>query len=160
MALKCDGELQAAMKRFARRAWVGWAALYVVATIVTFFAAPSLLAALPGNPLGWVALLALLGALIYVPVALRAGQLRRAFLASATAVVAMLGQVGLGLYPRLVPSSVDPAYSLTIANASSSPRTLLTMLVIALVGMPLVVGYTVFIYRVFKGKVELTEHSY
>jgi len=160
MAQKCDGELQSAMKTWASRAWVGWAALYVVAAVATIFAAPAMLADLPGNVLGWLALLALLVALVYLPVALRADQLRRAFLASSVAVVAMLGQVGFGLYPKLVPSSVDPAFSLTIANASSSPRTLMTMLVIALIGMPLVVGYTVFIYRVFKGKVELTEHSY
>ena len=34
------------------------------------------------------------------------------------------------------------------------------MLVITLLGMPLVVGYTIYIYRVFKGKVILTEDSY
>ena len=45
-------------------------------------------------------------------------------------------------------------------NASSTPLTLKSMLVIALVGMPIVIAYTIFIYRVFKGKVELTEASY
>ena len=72
----------------------------------------------------------------------------------------MLGLVGLGLYPRWVPSTIDPAFSLTVAGDSSTDRTLMTMLVIALVGMPLVLGYTVFIYRQFKGKVVLTEDSY
>lgn len=56
-------------------------------------------------------------------------------------------------FPVLVPSSIDLAYSLTAYNASSSPRTLTVMLIIALVGMPLVIGYTAFIYTVFKGKV-------
>jgi len=36
----------------------------------------------------------------------------------------------------------------------------LTMLVIALIGMPIVIGYTIFVYRVFKGKVVLGEDSY
>ncbi len=160
MALKCDGTLRDAMKTWATRCWVGWAVLYVLAAMATVFAAPFLLAALPGSPLGWLALIIFLGALSYLPVALRADKIGRAFIASSVAIVAMLGQVGLGLYPRLVPSSIDLSYSLTIANASSSPRTLLTMLVIALIGMPLVVGYTIVIYRVFKGKVELTDHSY
>jgi len=66
----------------------------------------------------------------------------------------------LSLYPRLVPSSVDLNYSLTIFNASSSPLTLQTMFVIALVGIPIVVAYSVFIHRVFRGKVEITEDSY
>jgi cytochrome d ubiquinol oxidase subunit II len=43
--------------------------------------------------------------------------------------------------------------SLTIFNASSSFRTLSVMLVIALLGMPIVIGYTLFICRIFKGKV-------
>jgi len=60
----------------------------------------------------------------------------------------------------MVPSSLDLAYSLTVYNASSTPRTLATMLVIALVGMPIVLAYTILIYRVFKGKVLLTKESY
>jgi cytochrome d ubiquinol oxidase subunit II len=42
--------------------------------------------------------------------------------------------------------------SLTITNSSSSALTLKVMLIIALVGMPAVVGYTIFAFRVFKGK--------
>ena len=64
------------------------------------------------------------------------------------------------LYPRLVPARPDLADSLTIYNASSTPRTLTVMLVIALVGMPFVIGYTVWIYRVFRGRTVLTSESY
>ena len=45
-------------------------------------------------------------------------------------------------------------------NASSTPLTLKVMLAIALIGMPFVIGYTIFIYRRFKGPVKLDEHSY
>jgi cytochrome d ubiquinol oxidase subunit II len=34
------------------------------------------------------------------------------------------------------------------------------MLILALIGMPIVIGYTIFTYRVFKGKVQVDEHSY
>lgn len=61
---------------------------------------------------------------------------------------------------RLVPSITDLAHSLTIYNAASTPRTQMVMLIIALIGMPLVIGYTDFIYWVFKGKVELSEEDY
>jgi len=50
--------------------------------------------------------------------------------------------------------------SLTIFNASSSPLTLKTMLVMALVGMPLVIAYTAWIYHAFRGKVRLEATSY
>ena len=45
-------------------------------------------------------------------------------------------------------------------SATSTPATLSAMLIIALIGMPLVIGYTVFIYRVFRGKVVLDADSY
>jgi len=72
----------------------------------------------------------------------------------------MLGQAALSLYPRFVPSSIDIDYSLTIYNASSSILTLQTMLVIALIGVPIVIAYSIFIHYVFRGKVEITEESY
>ena len=58
----------------------------------------------------------------------------------------------LSAYPALVPSSTSLANSLTIYNASSTPLTLYTMLVIALIGVPIMLGYTIFVYVVFKGK--------
>jgi cytochrome d ubiquinol oxidase subunit II len=72
----------------------------------------------------------------------------------------MIGLSALGLFPRLVPSLGDLKYSLTAYNASSSETTLTTMLVIALIGMPLVIAYTIFIYRAFRGKVTITPDSY
>ena len=67
--------------------------------------------------------------------------------------------VGQGLYPDLVPAR-GMGESLTVANAASTPLALTVMLVIALVGMPIVIGYTIFIYSRFRGPVKLDEHSY
>jgi cytochrome d ubiquinol oxidase subunit II len=160
MGLKSEGELRESMRKAASRAWIGWVALYVGATIGTFFAAPHLFAGVLVNPLTWVAFLVLLAALIFVPVAIKSDKLGRAFVASAAALVAMIGLVGIGLYPDLVPALNDPELSLTIATHSSSERTLTTMLVIAGIGMPIVLVYTAFIYRTFKGKVKIGEDSY
>ena len=55
-------------------------------------------------------------------------------------------------FPHLIKASNDPMLSLTIYNSSSSLRALKIMTVIALVGMPVVIGYTIFVYRIFKGK--------
>jgi cytochrome bd-type quinol oxidase subunit 2 len=67
---------------------------------------------------------------------------------------------GAALYPNLVTAANDPARSLTVLNAASSPRTLTIMLVIAAVGMPFVATYTGVIYWTFRGKVKLDSHSY
>jgi cytochrome d ubiquinol oxidase subunit II len=60
----------------------------------------------------------------------------------------------IGLYPNLIPSRLDPAYSLTAFNASSSPYTLKIMTIVALVFVPIVIAYQVWVYRVFRHKVE------
>jgi cytochrome d ubiquinol oxidase subunit II len=86
-------------------------------------------------------------------IALKKGKDGRAFVFSSAIFLGLWGIVGAIHYPNLV-RATDPALSLTLANASSSPLTLKVMLIIALVGMPIVVGYTIFAYRVFKGKVE------
>jgi cytochrome d ubiquinol oxidase subunit II len=92
-------------------------------------------------------------------IALRKGRDGRAVFFSSAIFLGLWGVVGAIHYPNLV-RATDPALSLTLANASSSPLTLKVMLIIALVGMPLVVGYTVFAYRVFKGKARPGDGGY
>jgi cytochrome d ubiquinol oxidase subunit II len=57
-----------------------------------------------------------------------------------------------GLFPNLFPSSIDPSYSLTAMNASSSPLTLKIMLVVVILFIPVVIVYQIWTYTVFKGK--------
>ncbi len=56
----------------------------------------------------------------------------------------------IGLYPNMYPSSIDPAASLTIWNASSSQLTLKIMLIVVLIFVPLVIIYQVAVYRIFR----------
>lgn len=63
----------------------------------------------------------------------------------------------VGLYPHLIPSSLDPAYSLTVHNAASSPYTLKIMLVVALTCVPLVIAYQTWAYLLFKEKVSAAD---
>lgn len=160
LVLKTEGDLQASMRGWASKAWAGWVVLYVGLTCATIFAAPHLFDGVLKNPIAWVLFLLLMAGLAMIPVWLKAGSSGRAFLASAAAVAASVGLVGVGLFPRLVPSITNLDYSLTISNASSTERTLTTMLIIALIGVPIVLAYTIFVYRVFKGKVHLDENSY
>lgn len=58
-----------------------------------------------------------------------------------------------GLFPVLMPSSLNPEWSLTIYNASSSELTLTIMSVVALIFLPLILGYQVYSYYVFRKRV-------
>ncbi len=140
------------MAVYARRAWLAFLVLYLAATGATALVSPFLFAGVGSNPAFWILLVLLVGAVVAVPVASRAGRGGWAFIASSLTIVAMIFLSGVSLYPRLVPARPNLDLSLTIHNAASSPLTLEVMLIIALVGMPLVLAYTVVIYRVFRGK--------
>jgi cytochrome d ubiquinol oxidase subunit II len=160
MTLKVEGSFRHILGRWASRLWAAAAALVVSVTAATALAAPFLFDGMARQPLTWLLSLVLLASLAAVPVYLKAIRYFRAFIASGTMIGSLIALSALSLFPRIVPSSIDLQYSLTVYNASSSPYTLGVMLILALIGMPLVIGYTVFIYRAFKGKVEITADSY
>ena len=61
------------------------------------------------------------------------------------------------MFPALLPSSLNPEWSMTIHNSSSSPLTLKIMLGVALVMVPIVIIYQFLVYRGFMGKISLAE---
>ena len=76
-----------------------------------------------------------------------------AFLASAVSVFGVVATAGVSMFPFILPSSFNPASSLTVWDASSSRTTLLIMLIAVVLFLPVVLAYTAFIYRVLHGKV-------
>jgi cytochrome bd ubiquinol oxidase subunit II len=62
-----------------------------------------------------------------------------------------------GLFPNMLPSSLDPAASVTAFNAASSALTLKIMLGVVLCFLPVVIGYQFWVYRKFRDV--LTEKS-
>ena len=84
----------------------------------------------------------------------------RAFLSSCAGILALMGLFAIGIFPNLVLSNPNPEFSLTIYNAASSQKTLNIMLIIAIIGIPFVLTYTISIYWVFRGKVKLDASSY
>jgi len=160
LAGKTDGDQRTRAYRYANRAWCAFVVLFSAATILSWMAAPALYADLGGNIGAWFFLIAIAGGTIVLAVSLNNRRIRTAMVASSIVVGSLMGLAGAGLFPRLLPSIGQPDTTLTIYNASSTPRTLRVMLAIALIGMPLVVGYTALIYRVFRGKVVSTQDSY
>ena len=82
------------------------------------------------------------------------------FMASAFTIAALMASVAAGLYPTMLPSSISSANDLTIHNAAAAQNTLTVMFVIALIGMPFVLLYTVGIYYFFRGKVVVDDEGY
>jgi cytochrome bd ubiquinol oxidase subunit II len=160
MYYRSEGDLHARMRRFVLPLWVAFLVVYVAATAASVLVAPHLFEGKLANPVWWVFLALLIAAVVAVPVALRRERAFGTLLATSGVVFSVVALAGVGLFPRLVPSRLDLAHSLTLSNSAAGPSTLLAMLVITLIGMPLVLTYTFFIYRVFKGKVVIGDDSY
>src|SRR3990172_36180 len=164
MTLKTEGLLLERMQRAVSMAWFILIILFPTAVISTYYASPflfrGLFRGLLGAPFPGIVAIIFFAAILCIPVALWFKRYALSFLASSVMIACGILLTGLGLFPRLIPSGIDPAYSLTIYNAAAGPRTLTAMLVIALISLPLVISYTIYIHRVFRGKVGSSEESH
>jgi cytochrome d ubiquinol oxidase subunit II len=159
LMVRTEGELRARVRKVGLSATIATIVLWLAATLFSRVAAPHTWRAF-ANPVAYLVPLLFLvfGALAFMH--FRKGSSGLTFLFSSLAVAALVGLVGLGLYPYMVPALGNLDASLTIRNSSSSQLTLKTMLYIALGGVPVVLAYTIFIYSKFFGPVKLHEHSY
>ncbi len=82
------------------------------------------------------------------------------FIFSSLTIIAITGAYFLGLFPRIMVSSLNPAWSLTITNASSSQMTLELMTIVALVFVPIVLAYQIWNYYTFKKPVDQDDLHY
>ncbi|GAA3055985.1 cytochrome d ubiquinol oxidase subunit II [Kitasatospora albolonga] len=100
-----------------------------------------------------IAVVALVGSLA----AIRIGREGWSFALSGVTIAAAVAMLFLALFPDVMPSTLDPAYSLTVENAASSPYTLKLMTVVAAVFTPLVLLYQGWTYWVFRKRIG-TQH--
>jgi cytochrome d ubiquinol oxidase subunit II len=158
--MKTAGPLHDKLRGWTNPCIIFFIICYAVTTMATLLYVPHMAARVRANP--WLFSLALANmlAIANIPREIHRGNDWRAFLSSCAAMILLMGLFGLELFPNLVLSDPDPAHSLNIYNAASSPKTLAIMLTIAAIGVPVVVAYTVSIYWIFRGKVKLDQMSY
>ncbi len=76
-----------------------------------------------------------------------------AFAMTGVTIVTSIITIFMTLFPRVMVSSTNPAYSLTIQNASSTPYTLSVMSIVALICVPIVLGYQAWTYYTFRQRI-------
>jgi cytochrome d ubiquinol oxidase subunit II len=158
--LKTEGAFQERLRDWMWRSWGLFLVTYMLTTMYTLALVPRATANFEHWP--WAAAVVVVNVLAVanVPRCLHWGRPGQAFASSCVTIATLIMLFGLALYPNLVTASNDPAASVTIFSAASSPKTLTIMLIIAVVGMRFVLAYTGIIYWTFRGKVRLDEHSY
>ncbi len=158
--LKTEGELHERLKGTMWTAFGIFLVAYIGVTMATLVMHPHALRNFEHMPALWALVALNVLAIANIPRAIHQGRPRYAFVSSSATIVALVVLFGAALFPNLVTSSLDPAYDLTIRNASSSESTLRLMGWIALIGMPMVLTYTGIVYWTFRGKVNVGEFSY
>ena len=160
LTLKTEGDLQARVRRWTWRGYFAFLALFAAETIATLVMFPRATANFEHFPLAFVVVGLNILSVANIPRCLRSGNDSQAFLSSCCTIAALVFLFGVALFPNLVTSSPFPENSLTIYNAASSETTLKIMSLIALIGIPFVLGYTLVVYWTFRGAVKLDKHSY
>jgi cytochrome d ubiquinol oxidase subunit II len=151
LSLKTTEGLREQAHALARRLWLPVVALLAVLLVATYFET-DVLGRLGVNP--GVIPIAGLAALLLSGFFLRRKMDGWAFAMTAVSIAFALITMFMILFPRVMISSLNPAYSLTIYNASSSPYTLKVMTVIALTFVPVVLIYQAWSYWVFRKRIE------
>ena len=159
-AKKTEGAFHDKIRVWVKNCIIFFVLCYVTLTMATLLYTPHMVERLRLYPILFLIPMLKLFAIANVPRCITKGWNFFAFCSSSAAIVLFMLLFGLGIFPNMALSNPDPQYSLTIYNASSSHKTLMTMLIIACIGMPVVLAYTISIHWIFRGKVRLDEHSY
>lgn len=150
LSLKTAGDLAERAEKTAFKVWIPTLVLTVIFVVWTFFATdiltksgvngliPALLAAVALIAVGWF---------------LKKGKAGKAFIMGSLTIVFATIMVFAGLFPRLMISTLDPAYSLDIYNAAASPYTLKIMTIVAGIFVPIVLVYQGWTYWVFRKRI-------
>lgn len=150
LSLKLTDELLDNARKTAKKLWLPATALLFVYVIYGYFET-DMFSKLGLNP-GVVPILAG-AALLSVGYLLKIQKEGWAFIMTALTITFSTITVFMGLFPRVMVSSLNPDWSLTIYNASSSPYTLQVMSIVALVFVPIVLAYQIWTYWVFRKRI-------
>lgn len=159
--MKTEGSLHEKMRQWVNPSIIIFIMCYAITTVATLIYYPHMVEAIRERPVFFLIAVVNMFAIANIPREIHHGNDGRAFLSSCLNIVCLMALYGFGTYPHIVRAVNDPTnLSLTVWNSASSPATLKILLLIAAIGVPLVVGYTVAIYWIFKGKVKIDSTSY
>lgn len=159
LAIKTEGELH---HRAAHTANLLWPVLVCVAVVflITSKFSTRLYDNYFAHPIFFVEIIITVLALLGIKFFLTKQAYFKAWFSSALTIVGSTFFGVIGLYPAMLPSSLNPKFSLTAHNASSSPLTLKIMLIVVIMFIPVVIGYQLWAYNLFKGKVTKEDLAY
>jgi len=159
IAIRTEGDLQDRAVKMGKNLWPALLIVAVIFLIASWYATP-LYKNYLAHPALFLIILVTVAALLGIRLFLSQKAYFKAWFASALTIVGATFFGVAGLFPNLFPSSLNPRYSLSAYNASSSPLTLKIMLTVVIIFVPLVLAYQIWTYNLFKGKVTEEDFMY
>jgi cytochrome bd ubiquinol oxidase subunit II len=151
LSLKTTGEVRQAAHATAERLWLPSVVALAALLVATYFST-DMLERLGVNP-GIVPVTGM-ASILAVGYFIRRRMEGWAFAGTALSIALAIVTFFMILFPRVMVSSIDPAYSLTITNAASSPYTLQVMTIVAVIFVPIVLAYQGYSYWIFRKRIE------
>jgi len=160
LSFKTSEELRDRILRCVRGSSFAFAIFFVFLSVSVFFANQRMLRNYSEYSWLYIVPVVTVSSLAALLFASFKGKYILAISASSILIIGMIALGGISLFPEIVPALPESSNSLTIFFAASSKRTLEIMLWIAGAGIPLVVIYTYYVHRIFRGVVKIDETSY
>jgi len=154
LAWKTEGVLHLRCQHAARTLWPGVAVLALLATWATAEVQPAVYRNLPHAPLAWVGIALFLGGLVAVAIGILGDRPLLGFLGSGTFIIGLLAATAASVWPVMLASTLDPAFSLTAHNASAGAGSLRAGMIWWFIGFPLALAYFACLFWIHRGKVQ------
>lgn len=159
--MKTEKEFHDKMREWVNPSIIFFIMTYSITTVATLIYQPHMVESIRDRPYFFIVAILNMFAIANIPREINRGKDGRAFLSSCANIVCLMTLFAIGSFPNVIRAVNDPAnLSLTIFNSASSVKTLEILLLIAIIGVPMVVTYTIAIYFIFRGKVKLESTSY
>jgi cytochrome bd ubiquinol oxidase subunit II len=161
LMLKTEGEFHEKMRQWVNPAIIFFIMCFALTTMATLIFLPHMTETIKERPNFFLIAILNMFAIANIPREINKGRDGLAFASSCINMVCLFSLFAVGTYPNVIRAINNPeVYSLTIYNSSSSELTLELLLLFSIIGLPLVISYTLGIYWIFRGKVKLESMSY
>jgi len=160
LLMKTEGEIHDWLRRWLKPSICFFIFSYVLLTVSTLYYAPAMMDRMKEFPVLFVFPVITFICVFMIYYQSTHDRDGWAFVFSSLSITSLFILFGLGTFPNLVHSSLDPNFNLTVYNSSSTAKTLGILLTIVLIGVPMVLAYGYWIYYIFRGKVKLDHTSY
>jgi cytochrome d ubiquinol oxidase subunit II len=155
LALRTDGAVEQRSGRYAAGLWPAVAALLPVVSVETAVVRPGFFTAITERPAAWLSVLVIAAGLLAVLLGMRQRKQALAYTGSRAVIVGLIGGAAASVYPEMLHSTLDTAYSITAVNGAADAHGLRVAMAWWPAALVLTLAYAAYVARLGRGKVHI-----